>query len=137
MGLWGQPEPDGDERGAGRALRDHGARLLVALAIAAATVLLFPSAPAVELPLYEVGSVAPDNVLAPFAFRRSGKTDAAIAPERQRIGDGVGASVPGRFDRPAERPPFELDRDAPFERVEMLVEAVLRDQTQLRLNAVE
>jgi cyclic-di-AMP phosphodiesterase PgpH len=69
VGLWGQPEADDDEGSTGRALRDHGARLLVALALAAATFLLFPSAPAVELPMYEVGSVAPENVIAPFAFR--------------------------------------------------------------------
>src|SRR6478609_3309087 len=47
----------------------HGARIGVAVALAVLTYILFPAAPAVDLPVYEVGSVASDNVIAPFAFR--------------------------------------------------------------------
>src|SRR5437870_7092425 len=45
--------------------------------------------------------------------------------------------APARLDRPAERPPFELHPDAPFERIEMLVEALIRYEPQLGLNAME
>jgi hypothetical protein len=51
--------------------------------------------------------------------------------------DRLGPIAPARFDRPAERSPFELHRDAPFERIEMLVEAVVRYEPQLGLNAME
>jgi putative nucleotidyltransferase with HDIG domain len=47
----------------------HGSRVGVAAALAILTYILFPAAPAVDLPVYEVGSVASDNVIAPFAFR--------------------------------------------------------------------
>ena len=47
----------------------HAVRGLVALALAVATYLLFPTAPAIEFPVLEVGTVAPENVIAPFAFR--------------------------------------------------------------------
>jgi len=50
-------------------VRHHGSRLGLALALAVITYLLFPSAPATDFPIYEVGSVASDNVIAPFAFR--------------------------------------------------------------------
>jgi putative nucleotidyltransferase with HDIG domain len=50
-------------------LRYHGSRLGIALVLAVVTYLLFPSAPATDFPIYEVGSVASDNVIAPFAFR--------------------------------------------------------------------
>ena len=69
MGLWAPPERDEEEGSRRAALRTHGARLLLALALAVATYLLFPAAPASEVPVYEVGSVAPENVIAPYAFR--------------------------------------------------------------------
>ena len=77
------------------------------------------------------------NLVAPFVVRRAGKPAAAFASEGQRIGDRLGPIAPARFDRPAERPPFELHPDAPFERIEMLVEAVVRYEPQLGLNAME
>jgi hypothetical protein len=64
------------------------------------------------------------NLIAPFIVRRAGKQAAAFAPERQRIGKRLGPVAPARLHRPAERPPFELHPDAPFKRVEMLVEDV-------------
>ncbi|AHG90891.1 metal dependent phosphohydrolase [Gemmatirosa kalamazoonensis] len=84
MGTWGQAEPSGDDGGRSRTLGTlgaHGARLAIALALAIGAFLLFPLAPAVELPLYEVGAVAPENVIAPFAFRVP-KTDAQLQGER-------------------------------------------------------
>src|SRR3712207_8874949 len=56
------------ETGRRRRLAFHGARVALALALAALTSALFPASPAVEVPIYEVGSVAGDNVIAPFAF---------------------------------------------------------------------
>ena len=52
----------------GDLLRFHGVRAALALVLAVVTYALFPSAPAVEVPLYEVGAVATENVIAPFAF---------------------------------------------------------------------
>ena len=46
----------------------HGSRFALALALAVLAHVLFPSSPASDVPLYEVGSVAADNVIAPFAF---------------------------------------------------------------------
>ena len=48
--------------------RYHGSLFALALALAVLAHLLFPSSPASDVPLYEVGSVASDNVIAPFAF---------------------------------------------------------------------
>ena len=77
------------------------------------------------------------NLFAPFVVRRAGKQAAALASEGQRIGDRLGPAAPARLERPAERPPFELHPDAPFERIEMLVEAVARREPQLGLNAMK
>ncbi|MGZ8492214.1 MAG: HD family phosphohydrolase [Gemmatirosa sp.] len=86
MGLWGQPEPEEGEGSRRRALvRAHGGRVLLALALAIVAYLLFPTTPAADAPLYEVGSVAPDNVIAPFAFRVP-KTDAELRAERESAG---------------------------------------------------
>jgi hypothetical protein len=64
------------------------------------------------------------NLVAPFVLRRAGEPAAAFASEGQRIGNRLGLVAPARFDRPAQRPPFQLYPDAPFERIEMLVAAV-------------
>ena len=55
-----------DQRGA--AVVYHGARVGLAVIVAIATYMLFPAAPAVDIPMYEVGSVATDNVIAPFEY---------------------------------------------------------------------
>ncbi|MEP6493599.1 MAG: HDIG domain-containing metalloprotein [bacterium] len=55
------------ERGPSLAL--HASRLGMALGLAVLTYLLFPASPAVSVPIYEVGSVASANAIAPFAFR--------------------------------------------------------------------
>ena len=71
----------------------HGARAGLALGLAIFTYILFPASPAVDFPIYEVGSVASDNVIAPFAFIVP-KTDAEFARER----DAVSRAVEPIFD---------------------------------------
>ena len=51
-----------------RSFGPHGPRLLVGVLLAVLTYTLFPQAPAARIPIYEVGAVAADNVIAPFAF---------------------------------------------------------------------
>src|SRR4029434_7916225 len=79
------------------------------------------------------------SLLPPCVVRRARKPAPAFASECQRIGDRLGAVAPGRLERSAERPPFELHPDAPFEGIEMLVEtvAVSLHECQLGLNAME
>src|SRR6266550_7288159 len=69
-------------------LRFHGPRVALALALAVFTYLLFPASPAVDFPVYEVGSVASDNVIAPFAFSVP-KSDAELQKERDAVVRGV------------------------------------------------
>jgi putative nucleotidyltransferase with HDIG domain len=66
----------------------HLARIAVAVALAVLTYALFRTAPAVDLPIYEVGSVATDNVISPFAFRVL-KSDAELRAERDAVVRGV------------------------------------------------
>ena len=68
----------------------HAARVLVALAVAVVTYLLFPAAPAVQFPVLEVGAVSPTNVIAPFQFRVP-KSETDLARERE---DAVRSVVP-------------------------------------------
>jgi putative nucleotidyltransferase with HDIG domain len=82
-----EPPPRGER------LRFHGARVALALALAVFTYLLFPASPAVDFPVYEVGSVASDNVIAPFAFSVP-KTDLELTKER----DAAAATVEPVFD---------------------------------------
>lgn len=74
-------------------LQHHGVRIAMALALAVFTYLLFPASPAVDFPVYEVGSVASDNVIAPFAFSVP-KTEAELAKERE----AAAATVEAVFD---------------------------------------
>ena len=64
--LSGGDADDGSPRK--RAFRFHGLRALIALGVAGVTYLVFPASPAVDSPILEVGSVAPDNVIAPFGY---------------------------------------------------------------------
>jgi cyclic-di-AMP phosphodiesterase PgpH len=73
--------------------RFHGARIALALALAVFTYLLFPASPAVDFPVYEIGSVASDNVIAPFAFSVP-KTESELTKER----DAAAATVEPVFD---------------------------------------
>src|SRR5439155_17051602 len=79
------------------------------------------------------------NLLAALVVCSAGKPATAFASESQRIGDCLRPVAPARLDRPAERPPFEPHPDAPFERIEMLIEAVVvsMPEPQLGLNAME
>jgi cyclic-di-AMP phosphodiesterase PgpH len=71
----------------------HGVRIALALVLAIFTYLLFPASPAVDFPVYEIGSVASDNVIAPFAFSVP-KTDAELTKEQ----DAAAATVEPVFD---------------------------------------
>ncbi|MFI5227869.1 MAG: HD family phosphohydrolase [Gemmatimonadales bacterium] len=66
----------------------HASRIGVAAALAVFTYLLFPASPAVDFPVYEVGSVASDNVIAPFAFHVL-KTPPELESERDAAVRGV------------------------------------------------
>ena len=75
----------------------HASRIGLAAALAVLTFALFPASPAIDFPIYEVGSVASDNVIAPFAFRVL-KTPAELEAEQ----GGVARAVEPVFDyRPA------------------------------------
>ncbi|HEX6536345.1 MAG TPA: HDIG domain-containing protein [Gemmatimonadaceae bacterium] len=62
----------------------HGARIALLVALAVLTYVLFPNAPAVDSPIFEVGSVATENVIAPFAFDVP-KSEAELAKEREEL----------------------------------------------------
>src|SRR4051812_29290316 len=66
----------------------HAARLGLGVALAVLTFILFPASPAIDFPIYEVGSVASDNVIAPFAFRVL-KSDGELNDERAAVVRGV------------------------------------------------
>jgi putative nucleotidyltransferase with HDIG domain len=89
------------ERVAARlALPQHAARVALAVGLAVLTFLLFPASPATDLPIYEVGSVASDNVIAPVAFRVL-KTSSELQTERDAVARGVEPVydfVPGALD---------------------------------------
>ena len=71
-----------------RRLAFHAARIGLAAALAVLTFALFPSSPAIDFPIYEVGSVASDNVIAPFAFRVL-KTQTELDGERSGVARAV------------------------------------------------
>jgi hypothetical protein len=62
----------------------HGPRLLLGVGLAVLTYALFPEAPATQIPIYEVGAVASDNVIAPFAYDVP-KTEAELHREREDV----------------------------------------------------
>jgi len=66
----------------------HGPRVALGIGLAVLTYVLFPASPAVDFPIYEVGSVAADNVIAPFAFRVL-KSNAELQAERDAVARGV------------------------------------------------
>jgi putative nucleotidyltransferase with HDIG domain len=70
------------------ALLFHGARIAVGVAVAVLTFILFPASPAIDFPIYEIGSVASDNVIAPFAFRVL-KSPAELQAEQAAVVRGV------------------------------------------------
>jgi putative nucleotidyltransferase with HDIG domain len=58
--------------------------MLVGVSLAVLTFTLFPEAPATQIPIYEVGAVAADNVIAPFAYDVP-KTEAELRRERDEV----------------------------------------------------
>ena len=78
----------------------HASRIGLALLLAVFTYVLFPASPAVDFPIYEVGSVASDNVIAPFAFKVLKTTD-ELQREREalvRAAEPIYAYVPAALD---------------------------------------
>lgn len=62
----------------------HGPRLLLGIGLAVLTYALFPESPATQIPIYEVGAVATDNVIAPFAYEVP-KTEQELQREREDV----------------------------------------------------
>jgi putative nucleotidyltransferase with HDIG domain len=80
--------------------RPHGPRLLLGAGLALLTFGLFPEAPATQIPIYEVGAVASDNVIASFAFNVK-KSEAELRSEREdvaRAAQPVFRLVPAALD---------------------------------------
>lgn len=75
-------------------------RIGLALGLALATHFLFPATPAADVPLYEVGSVAVENVIAPFAFvvRKDPDELRREREELARSAEPVLAYVPAALD---------------------------------------
>ena len=91
MGLWGlSAVAHGETTPADAAdrLRGHALRAVLGIALAVLLYLLFPSAPVAVAPLYDVGSVAPEAIVAPFSFAVP-KPAAALAAERADAAAGV------------------------------------------------
>jgi cyclic-di-AMP phosphodiesterase PgpH len=62
----------------------HAKRALFVVGLAIATYILFPASPAVDVPIFEVGAVANQDVIAPFAFTVR-KSEAELAKEREEL----------------------------------------------------
>ncbi|MEO6208785.1 MAG: HDIG domain-containing metalloprotein [Gemmatimonadaceae bacterium] len=62
----------------------HAPRIALLLSVALVTYLLFPTSAAVDSAIFEIGSVATQNVIAPFAFDVP-KSDAALREERDQL----------------------------------------------------
>jgi len=62
----------------------HAPRIALLLAVALVTYLLFPTSAAVDSPIFEIGSVATQNVIAPFAFAVP-KSSADLRNEREEL----------------------------------------------------
>ena len=97
------PEPAGERgttgpRGGWQIL--HSPRVALAVGLALLTFAVFPEAPATQIPIYEVGAVATDNVIAPFAYNVP-KTDEELRRERDdvaRATEPIFRTVPAAFD---------------------------------------
>ncbi|MDP9265338.1 MAG: hypothetical protein M3O91_04360, partial [Chloroflexota bacterium] len=62
----------------------HAPRVVLLLAVALLTYLLFPTGAAVDSPIFEIGSVATQNVIAPFAFNVR-KSEPELLDEREQL----------------------------------------------------
>ena len=91
MNLWEQLERSTNAPPArGTRALHHGTRMALAGALAVLTYLLFPAAPAADFPLLDVGTVANEDVIAPFAFRVP-KAEEDLRRERDAA---AGAALP-------------------------------------------
>ncbi|HUF27673.1 MAG TPA: HDIG domain-containing protein [Gemmatimonadaceae bacterium] len=120
----------------------HGARLALIVALAILTVNLFPASPVVEYPLYEVGSVATENVIAPFAFRVPKESD-VLAREREeaaRAAEPVFVTRPAALDTARTRLAAftrAVDAAAATRRPEAAIQAAAQHGVQLRPEEAE
>lgn len=73
---------------AGSPWRRHAVAASLGIALAALTAAVFPSSPSADVPLLDVGAVAPDNVISPFEFRVS-KSSADLTRERDDVARSV------------------------------------------------
>ncbi|HEU4989887.1 MAG TPA: HDIG domain-containing protein [Gemmatimonadaceae bacterium] len=90
----------GEGAGQRSAPRRHRPRLALAAALTLLTYALFPAVPAANVPVYDTGAVAGENVIAPFAFRVL-KSDAELSREREamaRTVEPVYVAVPAALD---------------------------------------
>jgi putative nucleotidyltransferase with HDIG domain len=83
----------------------HGSRIALAVVLAFVTHALFPASPVVDFPLYEIGSVAPDPLNAPFAFTIP-KDEKELERERAdvaKVAQPVFNYIPAAADSARER----------------------------------
>ena len=100
MNVWDRLEQLTAPSETGISTRFHGARIALAVILALVTHALFPSSPAVDFPLYEVGSVAPEQLNAPFAFTIP-KDEKDLERERNdvaKVAQPVFVAVPSALD---------------------------------------
>jgi membrane-associated HD superfamily phosphohydrolase len=88
VNLWAQLERGSAASPPPERTLHHAARGGLAVALAVITYLLFPAAPAAEFPLLEVGTVATQDVIAPFAFSVPKPAD-DLAREREAAAGAV------------------------------------------------
>lgn len=62
----------------------HAPRVALLLVVALVTYLLFPTSAAIDSPIFEVGSVATQNIIAPFGFNVR-KSDTDLHEEREQL----------------------------------------------------
>ncbi|TVP50186.1 MAG: HDIG domain-containing protein [Gemmatimonadales bacterium] len=96
----------------------HGARLAILLGLALIVTLLFPPAPGVQVARFDVGTAAPEDVIASIPFDVPKNRD-----ELERERDGAAASVPPTFvSDPEAVERMETALQTFFERVESAAE---------------
>ncbi len=83
----------GKNGGGSGGLLHHGARIVLALGLAALVTALFPRSQGVEVTGYEIGSVATEDVIAQFPFEVPKDPD-----DLERDRDAAAAAVPATFD---------------------------------------
>ncbi len=102
----------------GDKIRHHGARIGLLVAVAVLVTVLFPPATVMDVTPYEVGMVAPDDVIAEIPFTVP-KTPAELEEDRREAAE----SVPPTFDeRPAVADSVSARLGRFFERIEAAVE---------------